>query len=86
MVLLQCGPQSLLYCRHVLADRDVRGAESQHDTKQVLTNCSGGVVCSVLPHAMDMKPGSAAKPFPGISFEVMDPDTRAPTGALSRMC
>jgi acetyl-CoA synthetase len=36
---------------------------------------TGGIICSALPGAMDMKPGSAALPFFGIDIAIIDPLT-----------
>ena len=44
---------------------------------------TGGVLISSLPGAIDMKPGSATKPFFGISPELVDADGRFIEGAAS---
>ncbi len=44
---------------------------------------TGGCLASPLPGATDAKPGSCAKPLPGVKFQLVDADGRVLDGAVS---
>ena len=44
---------------------------------------TGGILISPLPHATDLKPGSATRPLPGVLPQIVDADGRVLVGAVS---
>ncbi len=44
---------------------------------------TGGILISPLPHATDLKPGSATRPLPGVLPQIVDADGRVLDGAVS---